>query len=402
MHTSHSGYFGLFNPAPTHMSIVADTLVAAFNPQLAAWSHSPLAVEVERHLVRSFGQRFGFDADDVDGEFTTGGAEANFTALLVALHQRWPEIEGEGLRCLPGQPVFYISREGHHSFLKAARATGLGGAALREVDVMPGLTMDLDGLRSALRRDRAAGYHPFLLVGTAGTTGAGAIDPLPELARIAREEGLWFHVDAAWGGASALSARLASATKGIDLADSITFDAHKWLSVSMGAGMFLTRHRAAMNRTFATQTAYMPREGEGLPTTDPFTHSIQWSRRFIGLKVFLSLAAAGWEGYARVLEHQAHMGALLRTGLQGSGWRLANDTPLPVVCFNNADPEFGIETCQQIVDTVIRSGRAWISTIQLGQAKRSAIRACITNFRTDQQQLDQLVNELETARDRHR
>lgn len=147
-------------------------------------------------------------------------------------------------------------------------------------------------------------------MGTAGTTGAGVIDPLPELAQTAREEGLWFHVDAAWGGAAVLSARLARATNGIHLADSITFDAHKWLSVSMGAGMFIIRHRDALNGTFATQTAYMPREGERLPTTDPFTHSIQWSRRFIGLKIFLSLAAAGWDGYARVLEHQGSDGLI--------------------------------------------------------------------------------------------
>lgn len=161
VHTSHPAYFGPFNPAPTQMSIVADALVAAFNPQLAAWSHSPLAVEVERHLVRSFGQRFGFNAEDVDGEFTTGGAEANLTALLVALHQRWPEVANDGLRGLPGQPVFYVSREGHHSFLKAARASGLGAKALREVDVTPELAMDPDALRASLRRDRTAGYHPF-------------------------------------------------------------------------------------------------------------------------------------------------------------------------------------------------------------------------------------------------
>jgi aromatic-L-amino-acid/L-tryptophan decarboxylase len=398
VHTAHPGYFGLFNPAPSQMSMVADALVAAFNPQLAAWSHSPLAVEIERHLVRSFGQRFGFDIDQVDGEFATGGAEANLTALLVALHQHWPEMAQAGLRSLPGQPVFYISREGHHSFLKAARVGGLGGASLREIAVTPGLAMDVDFLRASIRRDRAAGCHPFLLVATAGTTGAGAIDPLDELADIACQEKLWFHVDAAWGGAAALSPRLAAVVRGVEKADSLTFDAHKWLSVSMGAGMFITRHRHVLSQTFGTETAYMPREGQGLSTTDPFSHSIQWSRRFIGLKAFLSLAVAGWDGYARVLEHQTAMGAVLRKKLEENGWRLANETPLPVVCFNDRSREFAIDVCQRIVDAVIRSGQAWISTVLLGQANKPAIRACITNFRTGPRQIDQLMNELKQAR----
>lgn len=142
----------------------------------------------------------------------------------------------------------------------------------------------------------------------------------------------------------------------------------------------------------------MPREGQGLSITDPYTHSIQWSRRFVGLKAFLSLATAGWAGYARVIEHQAEMGELLRKKLAENGWEITNDTPLPLVCFNNADSEFDIGQCQRIVDTVIRSGRAWISTIQLGRAKRPAIRACITNFRTRPQQIDLLINELSQAR----
>ena len=398
VHTAHPGYFGLFNPAPSQMSIVADALVASFNPQLAAWSHSPFAVEIERHLVRSFGSRFGYGIEETDGTLATGGAEANMTALLVALQHRWPEAAEHGVRLLPGQPTIYVSGEGHHSFVKAARAGGLGEAALREIPVTPQLVMDTDSLRAQIGRDKATGREPFLLVATAGTTGAGAVDPLGELADIANAERLWFHVDAAWGGAAAFSPQLAPAVQGIERADSITFDAHKWLSVSMGAGVFLTRHKDILSRTFGTQTAYMPREGQGLPTTDPFTHSIQWSRRFAGLKVFLSLAVAGWDGYARVLEHQAEMGALLRNKLVAGGWCIANETILPVVCFNNAECDLPLDACQKIVDAVIRSGKAWVSTILLGPAKRPAIRACITNFRTGPQHTDLLVEQLNRAR----
>jgi glutamate/tyrosine decarboxylase-like PLP-dependent enzyme len=308
VHTPHPQYFGLFNPAPTTMSIAADALVAALNPQLAAWSHSPLAAEMERHLVLSIAEKFGLMRDKADGVFTSGGAEANQTAVLAAITHRWPEVTSKGLRGLGEEPIFYISAEGHHSFLKAARAAGLGANSLREIEVTDELQMDLNSLRNAIQSDRADRCAPFLVVATAGRTGAGTIDPLPGIAALAQEFGLWVHVDAAWGGAAALVPELRPIIDGIELADSITFDAHKWLSVPMGAGMFLTRHPGILNRCFATHTAYMPKEGDRMQITDPFTHSLQWSRRFTGFKLFLSLAVAGWSGYAAAIRHQTEMG----------------------------------------------------------------------------------------------
>lgn len=399
VHTPHPQYFGLFNPAPTAMSIAADALVAALNPQLAAWSHSPLAVEMERHLVRSFAAKFCLPRDQADGVFTSGGAEANQTALLVALAHRWPEVVSGGLRNLKEEPVFYVSVEGHHSFLKAARASGLGTHSLREIEVTEDLRIDLNALRAAIREDRVLGCTPFLLVATAGTTGAGIIDPLPELARLAQEEGLWFHVDAAWGGAAVLVPEMRSVLDGIELADSITFDAHKWLSVPMAAGMFLTRRPDILNRLFAIQTAYMPKEGERMEVTDPFTHSLQWSRRFIGLKLFLSLAVAGWEGYATTIRHQSEMGQLLRKRLIEEKWKIVNRTALPVICFADAENNNWSESiCQRIADSVVSSGEAWISTIQLGPHKQPALRACITNYRTEAGHVEALITVLNRTR----
>ncbi|WP_433964599.1 pyridoxal phosphate-dependent decarboxylase family protein [Tunturiibacter gelidiferens] len=398
VHTPHPQYFGLFNPAPTAMSIAADALVATLNPQLAAWSHSPLAAEMERHLVISIADKFGLPRGQVDGVLTSGGAEANQTALLTALAQRWPEVTLCGLRGLKEEPVFYVSAEGHHSFLKAARAAGLGASSLREIEVTDDLCIDLDSLRAAIHRDHANGHAPFLLVATAGTTGAGAIDPLPNLASLAREHGLWFHVDAAWGGAAALVPELHSVLDGIELADSITFDAHKWLSVSMGAGMFLTRHPDILSRCFATQTAYMPKESEGMQVADPFAHSLQWSRRFIGLKLFLSLAVAGWDGYAAAIRHQTEMGELLRNRLIKDKWKIVNRTPLPLVCFTDGETEWDTNTCQRIANAVVASGQAWISTIQLGKQKQPALRACITNYQTKPHHIDALLDVLNHVR----
>jgi glutamate/tyrosine decarboxylase-like PLP-dependent enzyme len=241
-HTPHPRYYGLFNPAPTAMSIAADTLVAAFNPQLATWSHSPMGVEIERHLIRHIGSRFGYDPSFVDGTFTNAGAEANHTAVLAALSKMFPRYAVDGLRALSSQPVMYVSTESHHTLLRAARVTGLGAQAVRNVPVDDDLRMIPSELQEMIRRDRERGNTPFLIVGTAGTTNAGVIDPLAALADIALDEKCWLHVDAAWGGAAALLPELRPFLHGIERADSITFDAHKWLSVPMAAGMFITRH----------------------------------------------------------------------------------------------------------------------------------------------------------------
>jgi aromatic-L-amino-acid/L-tryptophan decarboxylase len=287
---------------------------------------------------------------------------------------------------------FRISVESHHSFSKAARMSGIGAESLRTIAVDADLRMRPEALRAAIDADRAAGLAPFMVAATAGATNAGAIDPLPELAGIAQSEGLWFHVDAAWGGAVALVPEMRALLAGIEHADSITFDAHKWLSVPMGAGLFLTRHAEILDRTFRTETAYMPREAAALDVIDPHLKTMQWSRRAIGLKVFLSLLAAGWDGYAETIRHQTRMGDLLRSKLIADGWKIENQTALPVICFSDpggADPH-------AIVMQIVGSGEAWISTTLL--ADRRVLRACITNYRTEPRDIEALVASLASAR----
>ena len=396
VHTPHPRYFGLFNPSPAFMGIVGEAVAAVLNPQLAGWSHSPLAVDAERRLIEAFAAKFGF-LENADGCLTTGGAEANLTALLCALAKRWPDVLDGGLQGVSGRPVFYASGEGHHTFLKAARTAGLGATAVRTVPVTGALQMDCAALRAMIEEDRERGLVPFLVVATAGTTGAGVVDPLLTVSEIARAEGLWLHVDAAWGGAAVLVPELQAELAGIEQADSITFDPHKFLSMPMGAGMFLTRNREILGRIFSVSTAYMPKEGERLPVVDPYVHSLQWSRRFIGLKLFLTLATTGWSGYAEVLRHQTAMGDLLRKRLVESGWTVLNRTRLPVVCFAPSDGEWDSAACQRASDAVVRSGSAWISTILLGGLK-PALRACVTNFRTGPEDVEALIEVLSRAR----
>jgi glutamate/tyrosine decarboxylase-like PLP-dependent enzyme len=399
VHLSHPRYFGLFNPAPATMGIVADTITAAFNPQLAAWSHAPFADEVEMHLIRALGEKFGYLPEAVDGTFASGGAEANHTAVICALVSRFPEFSRGGLRALASQPALYVSQQAHHSFVKAARATGLGTDAIREVPVADNLKMDPAQLTEMLKRDRIEGLHPLFLAATAGSTSAGIIDSLPELAAIADKNEMWFHVDAAWGGAVALVPELKPLLTGTEKADSITFDPHKLLSLPMGAGLFLTRHPKILSEAFRITTDYMPKDAAALDIVDPYTHSMQWSRRFIGLKLFLTLLVAGWEGYAQVIRHQVAMGRLLTTLLASAGWKVVNPSELAVVCFvdtSRPDGEYS-DFLQAVADRIVASGSAWISTTRLKDGQ-PVLRACITNFHTEEADVRALIAALEETR----
>ena len=249
-----------------------------------------------------------------------------------------------------------------------------------------------DGLKLIWKQ----GWLPLMVVGTAGTTGAGLIDPLPEIADVADHFGLWFHVDAAWGGSAVLSPALKPVLAGIERANSVTWDAHKWLSVPMGAGMFFCRHPEAVKRAFAISTSYMPKEtGDG--TLDPYSTTVQWSRRMIGLKVFMTLAELGLDGYRQMIEHQTAMGDLLRDRLRQTGWLICNQTPLPVVCFSHPDIRSGTLTTGDILATIYARGRVWISDVILGGQER-VLRACITSFHSDEGDIECLIDELELAR----
>jgi glutamate/tyrosine decarboxylase-like PLP-dependent enzyme len=382
---THPRYFGLFNPSVTLASILADTLVAMYNPQLAAWRTSPAANEIERHTLDWLTGKFGLPANSF-ANFTNGGTESNLSAVVVALTRAFPDYGEGGLRQLVASPTIYVTDEAHHGFQKLAHMTGIGRRALRRVATDRDLKMDVGDLARRVAQDRRGGFAPFMVVGTAGTTAAGVIDPLPELARFCRSEDLWFHVDAAWGGAAVVSPRLRGHLAGIDAADSITCDAHKWFSVPMAAGMFFCRHPDAVGDAFRAETSVMP--GKTELVLDPYTTSVQWSRRFIGLKLFLALAEHGEAGYIEMIEHQTRMGDVLRNSLQRAGWQIVNETPLPLVCFTRD----GLDTAKFLTALYERQ-IAWMSEVRLGDSA-PVVRACITSFRTTESDIEDVVRKM--------
>jgi glutamate/tyrosine decarboxylase-like PLP-dependent enzyme len=382
---THPRYFGLFNPSVTLASVVADTLVAMYNSQLANWRTSPAANEIERHTLGWLAEKFGLPRNCI-ATFTSGGTEANLSAVVVALTRAFPDYGEHGVRHLKATPSIYLTAEAHNGYNKIAHMTGLGRRALRIVSTDSDLKMNLGELQRCVAEDRNNGFLPFMVIGTAGTTATGVIDPLPGIGQFCREAGLWFHVDAAWGGSAILAPSLKHCLDGIGDADSITCDAHKWLSVSMGCGMFFCRHPDTVAEAFRADVSYMPGKKIG-PVFDPYTNSAQWSRRFIGLKLFMALAQQGEAGYAEMIEHQTRMGNVLRDALRASGWSILNSTPLPLVCFTREGLVPG-----EFLASLHKRQIAWMSEARVGNIP--VVRACITSFRTTERHIHWVVSEM--------
>jgi len=375
-------YFGLFNPGANFPAQCADHIAALFNPQLASSASSPVPVALETHVIRSFARRAGL-SDAATGHFATGGSEANYTALLCALTAAHANFSADGVRAFAGPVKFYTSRDCHIAWLKIAHQAGVGRAALRLVDTDGHGRMDPEALRRAITEDRAAGAVPVMVVATAGTTGGGMIDPLGACADIAKQQTLWFHVDAAWGGAALVSERLRPVLNGIERADSITIDAHKWLATTMGCAIFLTHRADLLSAAFHASTSFMPSSVSGV---DPYLNSVQWSRRFLGLRLFLALAAAGWAGLAAHVERGVEVIERIKERLLASGWSIVNDSPLAVL---DAIPPVELGDVRTLVRRVVASGRAWVAPTAF--EGRDVVRICATNGETTLADIDALV-----------
>ncbi len=386
VHMNNPRYFGLFNPAANFPSQCADRIAGSFNPQLASSGSSPAPVEIEAHVIRAMAQRIGFPAGS-SGHFTISGSEANFTALVCALTRREPRFEREGVRGFSGPVAMYTSRECQPAWFKIVHQAGIGRDALRLVGTDGRGRMDMAALRRLVAADVANGVVPVLVSSTAGTTGAGMVDALPECDAICREHNIWHHVDAAWGGAALASQRRRALFAGIELADSVTIDAHKWFATTMGCGMFITRWPQVLSEAFKVAAEFMP---SSVTALDPYLNTVQWSRRFLGLRLFLSLAAAGWSGYEAHIERAIAVAALARDELLARGWEVVNDSQLAVLC---VVPPAGYAPVKDLVKRVVTSGKAWAAAAKT--EGRDVVRICVTHGETSEADVAALVAALE-------
>ena len=385
---SNPRYFGLFNPGPSFPAQCADRISSLFNPQLASSGSSPVPVELESHVVRAIAQRAGFGGE-ATGHFATGGSEANYTALLCALTGAHPGFAADGARAFAGPVKLYTSRDCHIAWLKIVHQAGVGRTALRLIDTDGGGRLDPKALERAIALDRANGAVPVMIVATAGTTGGGMIDPLHACADIAQHEQLWYHVDAAWGGAALASNRLRKVLDGMERADSVTIDAHKWFATTMGCAVFITRHGHLLSEAFHASASFMPSRVSGV---DPYLNSMQWSRRFLGLRLFLSLASAGWDGLGAHVERAVEVVDRIKERLLGLGWTIVNDSALAVL---DALPPPELGPVRDLVRRVVASGRAWVAPTTF--EGRDVVRICATNGETTMEDVETLITALNAS-----
>jgi glutamate/tyrosine decarboxylase-like PLP-dependent enzyme len=403
-HVPSANYFGLMNPTPAYMAVLAEMLVAALNPQLASLARSQLAARIEREAVRWIGERVGWNRP-FDGTFTSGGNEANFSALAMALATHFPRSVEDGLAAIAAKPVLYTSAEAHHSLDKSVGLLGLGRKALRRIPVNANIQLDGRLLEDQITRDKAAGFSPFCVVATAGTTNSGAIDDLTALAEISRRHQLWLHLDGAYGAAAIFSDQHRNLVRGIELADSITIDPHKRLAMPFAAGVVLTSHPQALKQAFATSTPYMPKKTGSTPPLDNFQVSTQWSRRMNSLKLWLTLRVHGRQAYEELIDRQLKLAAFFANWVRSSElFELAAPQVLPIVNFRVKLPgasdagmanEARRTAHDAIVQEVTRDGRRWISTTLVNG--QSVIRMMVISYLTAHRHLEELMIALTQA-----
>jgi glutamate/tyrosine decarboxylase-like PLP-dependent enzyme len=279
--------------------------------------------------------------------------------------------------------MLYASAESHLAWLKIAHYCGMGRRNVRLIETDGAGRMNVDQLVAAIEKDLRENKRPVMIAATAGTTNAGMVDPLDACAHIATRFGLWLHVDAAWGGALIASERERDVLRGLHRAHSITIDAHKWFATTMGTGMFLTKDPTVLNRAFHVKTDYMPSNDTGV---DLYVNSVQWSRRFVGLRLFLPLATVGWEGIARHVERAIDQIQSFNTQMANRGWQIANNSRLAVSCLI---PPKSRLLPHDIVDQIVAEGKEWISVTRF--EGHDVIRVCVTNGRTQDSHLEQLA-----------
>ncbi len=391
-------YYGLFNPTPLPIAVWADALASAINQNGAAWRNSPSASIIEARVLRWLCELIGYGSESF-GTLTSGGSEANLIGLKCARDKAHRDVRDKGVRASGGELVVYASEQCHYSLNKSVDILGLGRENLRKIETDDCFHIRTDRLREAIEQDRRAGRILCCIAGAAGATSTGVVDPLDELADIAREHDCWFHVDAAYGGALAFSDKHKSLLRGIERADSITIDPHKWMFVPFACGALLVREGGRILRdAFDITPEYLSEERGGTDVEyDFFRYGQLGTRRFNALKIWMALKFMGTRGYARIIERQIDLTHYLAARIDElEDFERAGRVETAVCCFRflpeNAreqDDAAQDSLQRQLQQRVEQSREAWLSTTVL--KGRRAIRVNVNSFLTERRHMDDLV-----------
>ncbi|MBR0719249.1 aspartate aminotransferase family protein [Bradyrhizobium liaoningense] len=386
----HPGFMGWVHGGGTAVGMLAEMLAAGLNANLGGRDHMP--IEVERQIVEWMRQLFGFP-QGASGIFVTGTSMANLMAVLVARSSALGTLARQhGIGNDGALLTAYTSKAAHGCISRAMDIAGLGTDALRKIDVDADHRIDIAKLRAQIAIDREVGFKPFLVVASAGTVDIGAIDDLKALAALCREEQIWFHVDGAFGALAVLSEELAPLLAGIELADSIALDFHKWGQVPYDAGFLLVRDGERHRQAFAQPAAYLRREARGLAAGShwPCDFGPDLSRGFRALKTWFTLKTFGTERLGKAIARTCALAKYLEARIVAEPrLELLAPVRLNIVCFRyRADDADGING--DIVADIQEAGIAAPSSTTLDG--KLAIRAAIVNHRTDASDIDALVS----------
>ncbi|MBI5029969.1 MAG: aminotransferase class V-fold PLP-dependent enzyme [Chloroflexi bacterium] len=378
----------------TPLGMLAEMLAAGLNPNLGGGEH--VAIYVEAQVLDWCKQMFSYPAR-ASGLLVSGGSMANLVGLTVARNTKAGfGLRTQGVQAAPQRMVMYGSSEMHSSIQKAVELLGLGSESLRKIPVDADFQIDINAMQNAIAEDRAAGHLPFCIVGNAGTVNTGAIDDLNHLAEIASREKMWFHVDGAFGALAVLSPELKPKLAGLERADSLAFDLHKWMSMPMEVGCALVRDAAAHHDAFSLTPAYLSHGTRGLAAGSHWfsDYGIQLSRGFRALKVWMSLKEHGVKKFGRVIQQNIDQAQYLAKLVNDAPeLELLAPVPLNIVCFrfkaNGMDDQALNELNAELLIRLHESGIAAPSYTELDG--KYALRVANVNHRSRREDFDLLV-----------
>jgi len=394
-------YFGQFNPAPLAIGVWADALCSSLNQNAGAWRNGPTSAMIESRVLRWLCELVGY-GPNAFGTLASGGSEANLIALKCARDNAFREIADRGVRAAGADLTIYTSEQCHYSVEKSLDILGLGRKSLRKIETDQRFHIRIDRLREAIKKDVSEGRRPFCIVGVAGSTSTGVIDPLPELAQIARENDCWFHADAAYGGALGFSDLHKSKLQGIEAANSITFDPHKWMFVPFTCGATLVRDGGQVLRdSFDMSPEYLNEDrGFGDAEYDFFRYGQMGTRRFSALKLWMCFKFMGKRGYADTVERHIELTKYLAGRLDAlPDFERVGEIETAVCCFRylpesvrRMEPVEQDHVQQALQQRIEKSGKAFFpSTVLHG---RRALRVNINSYLTEQRHVDDLLESL--------
>jgi aromatic-L-amino-acid/L-tryptophan decarboxylase len=393
----HPRWLAYIMGAPTPVSVLGDLIAASLNQNSGLWRVTPSSTAIEVQTLGWMSEMLGFPKL-AEGLFVSGGQMANIVAHSVIRDAKTPwDVRSFGVRGPDGnapQLRMYASSELHYCHEQAAELLGMGRQAVRNVPVDENYRMRVDSLSQMIAEDRLRGDLPIAIVGTTGTAGTGAIDPIPELLTVARREDLWLHIDGSYGAFATLAESCPTGLRALADADSVACDPHKWLFAAIDAGVVLVREPGRLERSFAFHASYLETADRGV-RVDFLERGPENSRPQRAFKVWLSIQAFGRDGYAAMIEYNIRLAAYLEELVRETPELvLAAPRELSIVCWRVEPDGIGGQALEElqiaVIEQIERRGIAMISNARLRDG-RSAIRACITNFRTRAQDVETIV-----------